>query len=100
MTSGLQSLDDREQQHWSRRVRAGNLYVNRGTTGAIVLRTLEVQTAEGTAFCDIVFDCGCGSGEVLICEKLLYNGLLIVCCVYLVCTRSNRASLERAAGKN
>jgi RHH-type proline utilization regulon transcriptional repressor/proline dehydrogenase/delta 1-pyrroline-5-carboxylate dehydrogenase len=38
LTSGLQSLDDREQQHWSRRVRAGNLYVNRGTTGAVVLR--------------------------------------------------------------
>jgi RHH-type proline utilization regulon transcriptional repressor/proline dehydrogenase/delta 1-pyrroline-5-carboxylate dehydrogenase len=38
LTSGLQSLDDREQQHWARRVRAGNLYINRGTTGAIVLR--------------------------------------------------------------
>lgn len=38
LTSGLQSLDDREQQHWAERVRAGNLYVNRGTTGAIVLR--------------------------------------------------------------
>jgi RHH-type proline utilization regulon transcriptional repressor/proline dehydrogenase/delta 1-pyrroline-5-carboxylate dehydrogenase len=38
LTSGLHSLDDREQEHWARRVRAGNLYVNRGTTGAIVLR--------------------------------------------------------------
>jgi RHH-type proline utilization regulon transcriptional repressor/proline dehydrogenase/delta 1-pyrroline-5-carboxylate dehydrogenase len=38
LTSGLQSLDEREQGHWARRVRAGNLYVNRGTTGAIVLR--------------------------------------------------------------
>ncbi|MBW2279530.1 MAG: proline dehydrogenase family protein [Deltaproteobacteria bacterium] len=38
LTSGLQSLDDREQDHWSRVLRAGNLYVNRGTTGAIVLR--------------------------------------------------------------
>ena len=38
LTSGLQSLDDREQEHWAERVRAGNLYVNRGTTGAIVLR--------------------------------------------------------------
>ncbi len=38
LTSGLQSLDDREQEHWARRVRAGNLYLNRGTTGAIVLR--------------------------------------------------------------
>ncbi|MCP4038300.1 MAG: aldehyde dehydrogenase family protein, partial [bacterium] len=38
LTSGLHSLDDREQAHWLRRIRAGNLYVNRGTTGAIVLR--------------------------------------------------------------
>jgi RHH-type proline utilization regulon transcriptional repressor/proline dehydrogenase/delta 1-pyrroline-5-carboxylate dehydrogenase len=38
LTSGLHSLDDREQEHWSRAVRAGNLYINRGTTGAIVLR--------------------------------------------------------------
>jgi RHH-type proline utilization regulon transcriptional repressor/proline dehydrogenase/delta 1-pyrroline-5-carboxylate dehydrogenase len=38
LTSGLHSLDDREQEHWARRLRAGNLYVNRGTTGAIVLR--------------------------------------------------------------
>lgn len=38
LTSGLQTLDDREQEHWAQRVRAGNLYVNRGTTGAIVLR--------------------------------------------------------------
>ena len=38
LTSGLQSLDSREQDHWAGRVRAGNLYVNRGTTGAIVLR--------------------------------------------------------------
>ena len=38
LTSGLHSLDEREQDHWARRLRAGNLYVNRGTTGAIVLR--------------------------------------------------------------
>jgi len=38
LTSGLESLDDREQEHWARRIRAGNLYVNRGTTGAVVLR--------------------------------------------------------------
>ncbi len=38
LTSGLESLDDREQEIWKEGVRAGNLYVNRGTTGAIVLR--------------------------------------------------------------
>ncbi|MFO0872192.1 MAG: proline dehydrogenase family protein, partial [Pirellulales bacterium] len=38
LTAGLFSLDEREQAHWQRRIRAGNLYLNRGTTGAIVLR--------------------------------------------------------------
>jgi len=38
LTSGLESLDDREQQMWKRKIRAGNLYINRPTTGAIVLR--------------------------------------------------------------
>jgi RHH-type proline utilization regulon transcriptional repressor/proline dehydrogenase/delta 1-pyrroline-5-carboxylate dehydrogenase len=38
LTSGLESLDKREQERWKSRIRAGNLYVNRGTTGAITLR--------------------------------------------------------------
>ena len=38
LTSGLESLDDREQQLWQESIRAGNPYINRPTTGAIVLR--------------------------------------------------------------
>jgi RHH-type proline utilization regulon transcriptional repressor/proline dehydrogenase/delta 1-pyrroline-5-carboxylate dehydrogenase len=38
LTSGLESLDDREQDTWKAGIRAGNLYINRPTTGAIVLR--------------------------------------------------------------
>ena len=38
LTSGIESLDDREQKLWRETVHAGNLYINRGTTGAIVLR--------------------------------------------------------------
>ena len=38
LTSGLESLDDREHRLWQEGLRAGNLYVNRSTTGAIVLR--------------------------------------------------------------
>lgn len=38
LTSGLESLDDREQERWGSRLQAGNLYINRPTTGAIVLR--------------------------------------------------------------
>jgi RHH-type transcriptional regulator, proline utilization regulon repressor / proline dehydrogenase / delta 1-pyrroline-5-carboxylate dehydrogenase len=38
LTSGLHSLDADEARTWLDRVQAGNLYVNRGTTGAIVRR--------------------------------------------------------------
>jgi RHH-type proline utilization regulon transcriptional repressor/proline dehydrogenase/delta 1-pyrroline-5-carboxylate dehydrogenase len=38
LTSGLESLDEREWDFWKRHIRAGNLYINRVTTGAIVLR--------------------------------------------------------------
>ena len=38
LTSGLESLDDREIELWKQTIHAGNLYVNRPTTGAIVLR--------------------------------------------------------------
>jgi RHH-type proline utilization regulon transcriptional repressor/proline dehydrogenase/delta 1-pyrroline-5-carboxylate dehydrogenase len=38
LTSGLESLDDREQELWMEEVQAGNLYINRVTTGAVVLR--------------------------------------------------------------
>ncbi len=38
LTSGIESLDSREQKYWKEHIFAGNLYVNRGTTGAIVLR--------------------------------------------------------------
>lgn len=38
LTSGLESLDEREQAIWRDGVEAGNLYVNRVTTGAIVQR--------------------------------------------------------------
>lgn len=38
LTSGIHTLDDREQTYWKERIVAGNLYINRGITGAIVRR--------------------------------------------------------------
>jgi RHH-type proline utilization regulon transcriptional repressor/proline dehydrogenase/delta 1-pyrroline-5-carboxylate dehydrogenase len=38
LTSGLESLDPREVFNWQERIKAGNLYINRGTTGAVTLR--------------------------------------------------------------
>ena len=38
LTAGLQSLDTNECEEWISKIEAGNIYVNRGTTGAIVNR--------------------------------------------------------------
>lgn len=38
LTAGLQSLNAEEQQKWRNNIEAGNLYINRGITGAIVRR--------------------------------------------------------------
>jgi RHH-type transcriptional regulator, proline utilization regulon repressor / proline dehydrogenase / delta 1-pyrroline-5-carboxylate dehydrogenase len=38
LTAGLHSLDADEVERWASKVRAGNLYVNRTTTGAVVAR--------------------------------------------------------------
>ncbi len=38
LTSGIESLSHQEINYWKNRVRAGNLYANRSTTGAIVQR--------------------------------------------------------------
>lgn len=46
-------------------------------TAAILVRSFQVMGAEGTAFLDLAFDCGCGSGTVIIWQKLIFNGALI-----------------------
>jgi RHH-type proline utilization regulon transcriptional repressor/proline dehydrogenase/delta 1-pyrroline-5-carboxylate dehydrogenase len=38
LTAGLQTLDERERERWKQKIEAGNLYINRGITGAIVSR--------------------------------------------------------------
>ena len=38
LTAGIHSLDQNECEQWIEQVRAGNLYVNRGITGAVVRR--------------------------------------------------------------
>ncbi len=38
LTSGLESLDEREHKKWTVGIKAGNLYINRSTTGAVTFR--------------------------------------------------------------
>ena len=59
-------------------------------SGAIGLRALGIQESDGVAFCSIVFDCGCGSGEVNVCGKLAENAGLLLASLLALASRSTR----------
>jgi hypothetical protein len=47
-------------------------------TVIVFRRALAVQAAQAIPFCAVKFDCGCGTGEVFICRKLMENLLLLL----------------------
>ena len=59
-------------------------------TGMILWRAMQVHAGGGIAFCDIQFDCGCGTGEVLVCNKLAQNCLLTVASLGLALIKEHR----------
>ena len=63
-------------------------------TGAVLHRALALHEAGGVPFCAIRFDCGCGTGEVLICSKLVENTLLTLAAAILVGARSTYGALR------
>lgn len=48
-----------------------------GFTLAVLQRGLDLAERESVPLCVIKFDCGCGSGDVKVCNKLLENTFLI-----------------------
>jgi len=45
----------------------------------VLKRALAIASAEGIFFCAVKFNCGCGGGDVLICQKLVENtGLMLL----------------------
>jgi len=53
-------------------------------TYVVFQRALAIQSSLAIPFCAVKFDCGCGTGEVFICRKLVENFVLIVLSVWLV----------------
>jgi uncharacterized membrane protein YphA (DoxX/SURF4 family) len=53
-------------------------------TVLVFRRALAIQSAQAIPFCAVKFDCGCGTGEVFICRKLLENFLFIVLSIWLL----------------
>ncbi len=63
-------------------------------TLAVIQRALALQQANGTPFCLIRFNCGCGGGEVAICGKILENSLLILAALLIVFVQARRGALR------
>jgi uncharacterized membrane protein YphA (DoxX/SURF4 family) len=56
-------------------------------TLVVLQRALALQAVLAVSFCAVKFDCGCGTGEVLICRKLVQNGVLILLSGWLLMGR-------------
>lgn len=53
-------------------------------------RALAMHTALAIPLCAVKFDCGCGSGEVFACHKLVENTVLLLLLVLLVLSRAEK----------
>jgi uncharacterized membrane protein YphA (DoxX/SURF4 family) len=53
-------------------------------SGVVTWRAWLIHQGQAIPFCTVQFDCGCGTGEVLICAKLLENTLLLILCVLVL----------------
>lgn len=57
-------------------------------------RALGIAATQGIPLCSVKFDCGCGTGEVLICRKLVENALLLLLALWLLCGVGTRFALR------
>jgi uncharacterized membrane protein YphA (DoxX/SURF4 family) len=53
-------------------------------TGVVFHRALDIMSAQAIPFWAVKFDCGCGTGEVFIWQKLLENSGLILLSLWLL----------------
>ena len=60
----------------------------------VLKRALAIASAKSLAFCMVKFDCGCGAGEVFICNKLLENGILVLLSFWLIAGAGRKFSLR------
>jgi len=63
-------------------------------TIVVIQRALGIAAAQDLAFCAVKFDCGCGTGEILICRKIAENLLLMVLCAWLAYCRGHLLALR------
>src|SRR4051812_21111767 len=57
-------------------------------------RALMMAATQGLAFCAVKFDCGCGAGEIVICNKLIENGGLMLVSIWLISCQRHKWSVR------
>lgn len=62
----------------------------------VLRRALQIAEFQQIAFCAVKFDCGCGTGEVYICRKLVENSLLTVLSLWLITGAGNKLAARFA----
>jgi uncharacterized membrane protein YphA (DoxX/SURF4 family) len=67
-------------------------------TAIVIRRALELQSVLAIRFCAVKFDCGCGTGEVFICHKILENALLTLLAAWLLAGNGRRGCLRHSLG--
>ena len=60
----------------------------------VAWRAAAIASQTGMAFCAVKFDCGCGAGEVFICNKLAENCLLLLASILLLAGHGRSAALS------
>ncbi|HOW69827.1 MAG TPA: DoxX family protein [Phycisphaerae bacterium] len=65
-----------------------------GFTIAVTVRALNIYFTEGKAFCEIYFDCGCGTGIEWICGKIPKNLGMCILSLVILFSRSRRFCLD------
>jgi len=63
-------------------------------TVLVLKRAFGIAGAEGLPLCDVKFDCGCGTGEVFICRKVLENSFLLLLSCWLLTGPGRRLALR------
>ncbi|HWX20111.1 MAG TPA: DoxX family protein [Candidatus Binatia bacterium] len=64
-------------------------------TLVVFLRAQEIVATQGISFWSVKFDCGCGTGEILVWHKLIENPLLILLSGWLLFSGRGRAFSAR-----
>jgi uncharacterized membrane protein YphA (DoxX/SURF4 family) len=59
-------------------------------TGLLFNRAWTMHEVQSIPLCAVRFDCGCGTGEVLICRKLAENALLSMLAIFLLARGEDR----------